>query len=168
MVSIRSSINTPGLVTNPGPNSWATESSIDLALTLRGGQNPDVPTPQANSSNKPKVVYIEQPKLTRAIKNPPLLASGSYDDTIKIWDLATGACVSTLKGYGGAVYSVAWSPDIARLASGSLDGTIKIWDPATGACVSTLKGHGNTVLSVAWSPDIARLASGSRDKTIKI
>ena len=149
MFSIRSSINIPGLVTSPGPNSWATESSIDLALTLRGGQNLNVPTPQVDSSNKLKVVYIEQPKLTRAIKNPPLFASGSYDDTIKIWDPVTGACVSTLKGHGNTVWSVAWSPDMARLASGSDDHTIKIWDPVTGACVSTLKGHGSAVYSVA-------------------
>ena len=96
------------------------------------------------------------------------LASGSGDDTIKIWDPATGQCLSALEGHSDSVRSVAWSHDASRLASGSDDDTIKIWDPATGQCLSTLKGHGDWVRSVAWSHDASRLASGSSDKTIKI
>ncbi|KAK4159680.1 WD40-repeat-containing domain protein [Cladorrhinum sp. PSN259] len=106
--------------------------------------------------------------INERVKDTRLLASGSYDKTVKIWDPATGKCVLTLKGHSNSVYSVAWSYDAARLASGSSDNTVKIWDPATGQCVSTLNGHSNTVWSVAWSYDAARLASGSRDNTVKI
>ncbi|KAL2127437.1 hypothetical protein VTI74DRAFT_10741 [Chaetomium olivicolor] len=95
------------------------------------------------------------------------LASASYDNTVKIWDPATGQCVSTLEGHRGMVNSVAWSHDAARLASASNDDTIKIWDPATGECVSTLKNRRGAVKSVAWSRDGARLAS-SGDYTYKI
>ncbi|KAJ4375750.1 hypothetical protein N0V85_009017, partial [Neurospora sp. IMI 360204] len=96
------------------------------------------------------------------------LASGSVDETIKIWDPASGSCLQTLEGHSGSVSSVAFSPDGQRLASGSYDDTIKIWDPASGSCLQTLEGHSHCVDSVAFSPDGQRLASGSRDSTIKI
>jgi COMPASS component SWD3 len=57
-----------------------------------------------------------------------LLASGSDDKTIKLWDVATGQEVRTLKGHTDWVRSVAFSPDGKLLASGSDDGTIKLWD----------------------------------------
>ncbi|KAK3360107.1 HET-R [Lasiosphaeria hispida] len=96
------------------------------------------------------------------------LASGSRDETIKIWDPASGQCLQTLQGHRGSVRSVAFSPDGQRLASGSDDETIKIWDPASGQCLQTLQGHRDSVQSVAFSPDGQRLASGSGDETIKI
>jgi WD40 repeat protein len=96
------------------------------------------------------------------------LASGSNDETVKIWDVATGACVQTLEGHSGWVHSVAFSADGQRLASGSDDMTAKIWDAATGACLQTLEGHGDRVSSVAFSADGQRLASGSNDETVKI
>jgi WD40 repeat protein len=95
------------------------------------------------------------------------LASASLDHTVRIWDPATGQCVSTLEGHSGWVRSVAWSHDATRLASASVDHTVRIWDPATGQCVSTLEGHSRWVRSVAWSHNATRLAA-SYDKTVKI
>jgi WD40 repeat protein len=56
------------------------------------------------------------------------LASGSADQTIKLWDVATGKVQATLKEHTDMVGSVAFSPDGKTLASGSLDNTIKLWD----------------------------------------
>jgi WD40 repeat protein len=95
------------------------------------------------------------------------LASGSYDKTIKIWDVTTGKVLNTLKGHEGWVGSVGFSPDGKKLASGSYDKTIKIWDVTTGKVLNTLKGHESLVWSVGFSPDGKKLA-GSYDKTIKI
>src|SRR5208282_3964702 len=67
------------------------------------------------------------------------LASASYDNTIKIWDAASGACLQTLEGHSRSVMSVAFSHDNKRLASASGDNTIKIWDAASGACLQTLE-----------------------------
>ncbi|KAH0543952.1 hypothetical protein GP486_008540 [Trichoglossum hirsutum] len=67
------------------------------------------------------------------------LASASYDQTVKIWDASSGACLQTLEGHSGWVMSVAFSHDSARLASASSDKTVKIWDASSGACLQTFK-----------------------------
>jgi WD40 repeat protein len=112
------------------------------------------------------------------------LASGSSDNTIKIWDVNTGNLKTTLTGHSDIVVSVQFSPvgfslpsGIGQyLASGSWDSTIKIWDVNTGNLKTTLTGHSSGVTSVQFSPvgvslpsGIGQsLASGSYDQTIKI
>jgi WD40 repeat protein len=56
-----------------------------------------------------------------------LLASGSWDDTVILWDVRTGERVRTLEGHTDDVNSVAFSPDGRLLASGSGDGTVILW-----------------------------------------
>ena len=97
-----------------------------------------------------------------------LLASGSRDQTIKLWDVASGQAVRTLTGHTDKVTSVAFSPDGKLLASGSDDETVKLWDVASGQEVRTLMGHTDFVTSVAFSPDGNLLASGSWDKTVMV
>ncbi|WP_414581625.1 CHAT domain-containing protein, partial [Scytonema sp. PCC 10023] len=80
------------------------------------------------------------------------LASGSDDNTIKLWDVATGKISQTLTRHSSGVSSVAFSPDGKTLASGSDDNTIKLWDVATGKHSQTLTGHSSGVWSVAFSP----------------
>jgi len=95
------------------------------------------------------------------------IISGSRDNTIKVWDSATGAELMTLRGHDG-LSSIAFSPDGKRIISGSDDKTIKTWEAATGAELMTLRGHKGEVISAAFSPDGKRIVSGSNDKTIKI
>jgi tetratricopeptide (TPR) repeat protein len=94
------------------------------------------------------------------------LASGSNDNTVKIWDSATGQELRPLKGHANGVWSVAFSPDGQRLASGSEDNTVKIWDSATGQELVSLKAQSGPVPSVAFSPDGQRLASANQDGSI--
>jgi WD40 repeat protein/subtilase family serine protease len=98
-----------------------------------------------------------------------LLASGSWDYTIKLWRVSDGALVRTLT-HTGLVTSVAFSPDGSLLASGGGygDATIKLWRVSDGALVRTLTGHTGEVRSVSFSPDGRLLASGSWDYTIKL
>ncbi|MHC5733241.1 MAG: WD40 repeat domain-containing protein, partial [Nostoc sp.] len=69
------------------------------------------------------------------------LASGSGDNTIKLWDVSTGKAIKTLTGHSSTVNSVGFSPDGKTLASGSGDNTIKLWDVSTGKAIKTLTGH---------------------------
>lgn len=94
------------------------------------------------------------------------LATGSEDDTARLWDLATGREIARLDV--DWVWSVAFSPDGMRLATGSKDNTARLWDLATGRAIAWLKGHELDVTSVAFSPDGTRLATGSDDATARL
>lgn len=93
-----------------------------------------------------------------------MLATGSYDTTIKIWNIETGEVMRTLRGHTATVRTLQF--DESKLISGSFDKTIKIWNWQTGECLSTLQCHTEGVLSVHY--DGCTLASGSIDKTVKI
>ncbi|MFM6396889.1 MAG: protein kinase domain-containing protein, partial [Planktothrix sp.] len=96
------------------------------------------------------------------------LASGSDDNTIKLWDVQNRRQIATLTGHSHYVIFIAFSPDGRTLASGSRDMTIKLWDVQSQREIATLTGHSKIVWSVAFSPDGRMLASGSQDKTIKL
>ena len=95
-----------------------------------------------------------------------LLASGSWDATIGLWEVKTGSLLHTLTGHRHSVESVSFSPDGSLLASGSVDATIGLWDVRTGNRLHTLRAHRLEISSVSFSPDGSLLASGSFDDTI--
>ena len=99
--------------------------------------------------------------------NSTKLASGSYDNTVKVWDVSTGENITTLEGHTSWIFSVAFSPDGTTIASGSYDNTVKVWDVSTGENIATLEGHTDNVNTIAFSSD-GTLASGSDDLTVKL
>ena len=98
----------------------------------------------------------------------PLLASGSVDNTVQLWNRDTQTLLSTLRGHTDSVASVVFSPDGSLLASGSADGTVRLWNPITEILQATLQGHTSNVLSVTFSPDGSLLASGGADGTVRL
>ncbi|KFX88056.1 hypothetical protein V490_07867 [Pseudogymnoascus sp. VKM F-3557] len=100
------------------------------------------------------------------------IATGSINNTIKLWDATTGSLQKTLIGYSGSVAgwveTIAFSPDSKQIAIGSSDNTIKIWDVTTESLQQTLIGHLGWVKAIAFSPDSKQIASGSYDNTIKL
>jgi WD40 repeat protein len=98
------------------------------------------------------------------------LASGSVDQTIRLWDVRTHKQIGApLTGHTGFVESVAFSADGRILASGSDDKTIRLWDVRTHKQIGApLTGHTDWVKSIAFRPDGRTLASGSADNTIRL
>ncbi len=99
-----------------------------------------------------------------------MLASGSFDQTVRLWDVKTGETIRTLTGHIGIVESVSFSPNGQTLASGGgfRDNTVRLWDVSTGELLHTLTGHMEGVDSVSFSPDGQTLASGSEDETVRL
>lgn len=96
-----------------------------------------------------------------------IIASASWDKTIKIWDFASRTEIRTLTGHTDWVCSVVFSPDGKTLSSGSWDRTIKQWEVSSGNEIQTLSGHTNWIWSVSYSPDGISLISGSSDRKVK-
>ena len=96
--------------------------------------------------------------------------SGSWDGTMKFWEIATGKEIRTFKGApGSAVYAVAFSPDGRYALSGS--GELTLWEVATGKEIKTFLRHSSTIASVAFSPDGRYLLSwlgGDGNPSIKL
>ena len=82
-----------------------------------------------------------------------ILASGSRDNTVRLWDAVTGEHKHTLTGHTFEVNSVEFRPDGGILASGSRDNTVRLWDAVTGQHYVILTGHTGSVSNVAFSPD---------------
>lgn len=70
--------------------------------------------------------------------NSKLVASGSSDETVRIWDIEKWQCLQTLEGHSNWVQSVAFSGNLKLVASGSGDKTVRIWDIEKGQCLQTL------------------------------
>ena len=97
-----------------------------------------------------------------------LVASASFDQTLRLWDLASGQTVCVLEGHTDEVDSCAFSPDGRLVASASLDQTLRLWDLASGQTVRVLEGHTDAVKGCAFSPDGHLVLSASDDGTLRL
>ncbi|XP_037091492.1 notchless protein homolog 1-like [Pollicipes pollicipes] len=97
-----------------------------------------------------------------------LIASASFDKSIRLWEGKTGKFVAALRGHVQAVYMVAWSADSRLLVSGSADSTLKVWSMRSRKLQLDLPGHADEVFAVDWSPDGQRVVSGGKDKLLRI
>jgi WD40 repeat protein len=97
-----------------------------------------------------------------------ILATGSYDQKIKLWHAGTGEEIRTLSGHNGCVYDLAFRSDGKILASASADRTVKLWDVASGERRETFSQPLKEVYCVAFSPDGKRLYAGGADNRIRV
>jgi len=98
---------------------------------------------------------------------PLLLASASYDATVKLWDVAEGRCVRTLARHTDPVYSVAFSPDGRHVASGSFDKRLHVWRVKDGKRVRTHRGEGG-IFEVCWNPDGSKIAACYSNNAVNV
>lgn len=143
-------IDTDGYSNGPrGVTVYTLPTTPDLGLTI----------PDVHTSNLHSLHY--SPDGTR-------LVSSSLDQTVKIWDVATGALLQTITS-PQYVEEAVFSPDGTRIAgAGSSPYAVYIWEVATGNLIHTLTGHTYYIDSVAWNPDGTRVISSSRDDTAKV
>jgi F-box/WD-40 domain protein MET30 len=101
-----------------------------------------------------------------ALSNPsyPVLITGSYDRTVRIWNLDTGAEIRTLRGHTRAIRALQF--DQMLLFTGAMDGTVRMWNWRAGECLRVLEGHTDGVVSLNYNGYL--LASGSADSTIQV
>ena len=97
------------------------------------------------------------------------IISGSFDETIRVWDASTGAeMLPPLRGPDEWIRSVAFSPDGSKIISGSSK-TIRVWDISTAEeILPPLRGRNHFILSVAFSPDGSKIISQSLDEIIRV
>lgn len=125
------------------------------------------PVIQAQTNRQQRAELIVQTGHTKDINSVAFspdgktLASGSGDETIKLWDVESGTELRTLLGHKHFVYSVAFAPDGKTLASGSADKTVKLWDVESGKEIRTFAGHTDWVTSIEFSSNGKKLASAN-------
>jgi THO complex subunit 3 len=97
------------------------------------------------------------------------LASGSVDQTARIWSLEHGKHSLELRGHTASVDQLAWDPTSPdRLATASADKSVRIWDVRAGAnCVTTIHTSGENI-NLSWSPDGQHIAVGNKDDLLTI
>ena len=103
-----------------------------------------------------------------------LSGGGVTDNTLRLWDLASGREIRKFEGHSDFVHSVAFSPDGKTALSGGTGavtlgpGELILWDLASGREIRKFEGHTETVNSVAFAPDGKTALSGSADKTLRL
>lgn len=123
------------------------------------------------NNKKPLARLTGHQQLVNDVKFSPdgrLLASASFDKSIKLWESKTGKFITTLRGHVQAVYMVSFSADSRLMVSGSADSTLKLWNLTTKKLEIDLPGHADEVFAVDWSTDGLKVASGGKDKVLRL
>jgi WD40 repeat protein len=161
-----SSLDGPGFAVAAGESSGVVAAGCergtiqywhkDVMLGVRAGET----TPNILAGHKGPVTAL-------AWNEGPILASGSADQTIILWNLANHQVVHKLAG-GGIVRALAMSPDGKLLASAGDDFTIQLWEIASGKALAKLQAHTDWVNALDFSADSKWLASGGYDGIVRL
>eukprot|EP01041_Mallomonas_annulata_P009981 gene9981-20756_t len=142
---------------SPRPSNGNSNSTLSPLQSRRRGSNSNNNTLSASSSSS-----------SSSHMSPTRVISGSWDDSIRIWDITTKETVRTLEGHSDDITCVCVNDNGTRIVSGSTDNTIRVWDILSGVGIHILTEHTNWVTSVAVSSDGSKIISASADHSIKM
>jgi tRNA A-37 threonylcarbamoyl transferase component Bud32 len=171
-----------GTVVDPGGRIEALAFSPDGAILASAARSPSNKAGEAGHLRLWTVPDVGDPQLRKSLEghtatifamdfspDGSTLATGSYDWSIRLWDVQAGRTVTSLKGHDAGVLAVRYSPDGSLLASGDFDAVAHLWDMGTGKLKKSLVGHAKVqdgVFAAAISPDGALLATGGSDHAV--
>jgi eukaryotic-like serine/threonine-protein kinase len=139
-----------------------------LAFASEGGQVRVIDIDTGKELIPPFLAHLGPMTFVTFAPDGKTLATGSWDQTVKLWDAATGAPLHTLGGHTHLIQFAAFRGDGRQIATASWDHTAKVWDAVTGKELFTLRGHNDRVTGVAFSPDGKHLATSSQDNTVRV
>jgi hypothetical protein len=125
----------------------------------------------ARQPSAPAHVFEGHEDAVKALAYAPqrmLLASGSADKTVQLWELETLAAKRKYRGQRDSVSAVAFSPNGKLLAAGALDGRIQVWSAQSSRRLRSLNGHKGRIAGLAFSPSADLLASAGEDGTVRL
>lgn len=166
------------LLPTPNPQTGKLEPEAPIFVTgsrdatLRVWRLPDPrqdPPQRVGAKENPYFLHLLQGHVNsvRAMAGAGhVLISGSYDSTVRIWNLENGSCRFVCRGHQEKVYSVGYCHETSLAASGSMDAKVKVWNVTTGDCMHTLEGHSSLVGLLEMSPRY--LVSAAADSTLRI
>src|SRR5690554_471413 len=128
------------------------------------------PTPELIIQGPVHILEGHDGRVTSVVFSPDgrLVATGSVDNTMRLWRASEGELLRTMRGHPFPVISLAFTPNGAMMASGSTDGLIRLWRVSDGSLINTLDGHAGWVQSLDFSNNGVELASGSSDYTVRL
>ncbi|KAI9357799.1 WD40-repeat-containing domain protein [Pilaira anomala] len=158
------------LITKDSKNPRIVTGSRDS--TLRVWKLPDPKKVQGHYDGTGENPYflhslVGHRQSVRAIANhKDIIVSGSYDNTVRSWDINTGRMIHLMEGHTQKVYSVVIDSERNRCMSGSMDSSVRIWDLTTGDCIKRLEGH--TVLVGLLGLTSQYLVSAAADSILRV
>jgi hypothetical protein len=160
----------PGHVGNVQSVAFSTDGSLMVAAAGEPGLFGEAKLWRVKDRTLVKAFRGQRDALLCARLSPDgtLLATGSYDHSIALWEVASGKQLALLEGHNGAVYELAFHPTGRMLASASGDRTVKLWRLPDGARLDTLKEATKELYALAFHPSGEQLAAGGVDNRIRI
>lgn len=127
--------------------------------------------PEHDPTLAPKVRFVGHRHTVASISVSPdsaFLVSGSWDTSVRLWNITTLQTIKVLRGHSDFVTSVSFSYDGALIVSGDIGGIICIWNAKNGSQIRKLKGHSSAITSITFSPHDIYILSSSADRTMRL
>jgi small GTP-binding protein len=152
--------------------NWLPEVRDHEYAALLEACKPVVPAPSTEVPFVPAAVsrldYASKIQAYAFTRDKRRVLTGAKDNTVRLWDVATGECLCTLEGHTQDVLSVAWRTEPRLAASGGYDQTIRLWDLESKSCLNVIKTPHGSARSLVFSKDGKRLFIGTTTERLLV